>query len=106
MRDEIDLKEGSMYKSYPEILDILLVDRSSKKNIKWCTDNYLKNGISPSDYLTVSQLTQRKSSLIKPRILKSQAEQKRRSRFWERRQVLKLLESEKKSGNSLKTDTS
>lgn len=74
----IDFNEELMLKEYPEILDILLTDRSSKKHIKWCTDNYLKSGIKSSDFMDKNQLIHRKTSLIKPRVLKSALEQKRR----------------------------
>lgn len=31
-------------KEYPDVLDILLQDHSTKKNIVWGTDNYKING--------------------------------------------------------------
>ena len=61
-------------------MDILLYDFTSKKNIKWCTDNYKRAGIRSDDHMDKSYLIYRKESLIKPRILKSQTEQKKRSK--------------------------
>lgn len=75
----IDFNELEVIKKEPEIMDILLIDRSSKKNIKWCTDNYKRYGISSTDYIN-KDLFLKKSNLIKPRIIKSQAEQKKRSK--------------------------
>ena len=75
---EIDFNEKLVLIEHPDVLDILLSDKSSKKNIKWCTDNYLKAGIHSSDYMMRESIIYRKESLIRPRILKSQAEQKKR----------------------------
>lgn len=80
MEGIIDFDEVLMLKKYPFILDILLADKSSKKNIKWCTDNYQKYGINADDSMNSEQLIRRKKSLIKPRILKSETEQRRRIR--------------------------
>ena len=38
--NRIDIKENYIYKLDNELLEILLKDRSSKKNIIWATDNY------------------------------------------------------------------
>ena len=35
-----DINETSILKDYPEILDILLYDQTTKSNIIWATDNY------------------------------------------------------------------
>lgn len=64
-----------------DILNILLLDQSSKENIKWCTDNYKEHG---SGYLSDDQIKVdvflQKKNILKPRILKSKAEQRKRSR--------------------------
>ena len=75
---EIDFNEPLMLAEHPNILDVLLSDRSSKKNIKWCTDNYSRIGIHQNDYMVKESIIYRKESLIKPRILKSLTEQKKR----------------------------
>lgn len=80
MPDVIDFNEYRVAKLYPELMDILLYDFTSKKNIKWCTDNYKRAGIRPDGHMDKSYLIYRKESLIKPRILKSQTEQKKRSK--------------------------
>lgn len=75
----IDFNELEIIKKEPEIMKILLSDHSSKKNIKWCTNNYKKygKGYLSNDYIK-EELFLQKSNLIKPRILKSQTEQKKR----------------------------
>lgn len=75
---EIDFNEKLMLIEHPDIIDVLLSDRSSKKNIKWCTDNYSRAGIHSDDYMVKESIIFRKESLIRPRILKSQSEQKKR----------------------------
>ncbi|PKZ60229.1 hypothetical protein [Gardnerella leopoldii] len=35
-----NLDEQSLYKKYPQLLDILLIDRTTGNNILWATDNY------------------------------------------------------------------
>lgn len=40
MRTEIDILENEIIEKYPSILDILLSDRTTGKNIFWATDNY------------------------------------------------------------------
>lgn len=80
MPDVIDFNEYRVTKLYPELMDILLYDFTSKKNIKWCTDNYKRAGIKADDHMEKGCLIYRKDSLIKPRVLKSQTEQKKRSK--------------------------
>ncbi len=75
---EIDFNEKLMLIEHPDIIDVLLSDRSSKKNIKWCTDNYSRVGIHSGDFMVKESIIFRKESLIRPRILKSQVEQKKR----------------------------
>lgn len=74
----IDFNEELVLSTYPEILDILLLDRSSNKNVKWCTDNYHHAKIHSNDFMTKESLFYNGEPLIKPRILKSQTEQKKR----------------------------
>ena len=41
---EIDILENDINERCPEILDILLSDHTTKKNIFWATDNYKELG--------------------------------------------------------------
>ena len=45
MQKEIDVIEDDILKKYPLILEILLYDQTTKKNILWATDNYNYLGI-------------------------------------------------------------
>ena len=40
--ERVDVKENMIINLDPEILGILLIDRTTNKNIIWATDNYKK----------------------------------------------------------------
>lgn len=61
------------------ILDILLMDRTTKRNIIWGTDIYKRKGFCAKDVIKKEQLIG-KYNPIKPRIEKSKIEQIRRSK--------------------------
>lgn len=67
----IDIKEFQIPK---EILDILLLDRTTGKNILWGTDQY---GYNPKSSIQVEQIIS--GDVIKPRVLKSLDDQKSRT---------------------------
>ena len=75
-----DLNENKLLESYPEVLDILLYDNTTKKNIIWGTNNYKSHGIGyfENDHILVGQITGRHGSIIKPRVEKSKKEQQKR----------------------------
>lgn len=76
-----DINETNVLKDYPEILDILLYDQTTKSNIIWATDNYSKRGPKYQiDEKITSNLINSKFKIIKPRVEKSKAEQVKRSR--------------------------
>ncbi len=69
--------------SYPvaNVLNLLLQDKSTKKNIIWSTDTYEKHGDEFTDkaQMTASALL-RRTDIIRPRIQKSQEAQAKRTR--------------------------
>ena len=69
--------------SYPvaDVLDLLLQDKSTKKNIIWATDTYedLGEGFTDKVQMDAGALL-RRPDLIRPRIQKSQEEQTQRTR--------------------------
>lgn len=79
MSEELIIKK--IYTDYPEVLDILLYDNTTKKNIIWATDHYAKKGLgySITSEIKPCHLTG-KVRAIRPRIEKSKAEQVKRSR--------------------------
>ncbi len=78
--NSIDIKENYIYQLDKSILEILLKDHSSGKNILWATDMYAWRGVGyqPQDYITVKAITGLFGNVIKPRIKKSQKEQRQR----------------------------
>ena len=75
---DIDIRENYIKCLDAELLSILLKDRSSGKNIIWATDIYASKGASydSPEAITVKLITGRFGKIIRPRIDKSQKEQK------------------------------
>ena len=70
--NRIDIKENYIYKLDNELLEMLLKDHSSKKNIIWATDNYAHKGFGYqfSDEISIISITGHNGGVIKPRIQK------------------------------------
>lgn len=77
---EITQKINLVYNFDDEILDILLKDRNTNKNIIFATSNYEKSGYDKTMEIKVEFLKHRNRALIRPRIYKSKEEQKVRSK--------------------------
>lgn len=79
MDPTIDINE--LFNNNQALLEVLLFDNTTKKNIIWATDNYSNMGI---EYLSskpiLPNLLKTKTKLLKSRIEKSKAEQMRRSK--------------------------
>ena len=75
---DIDIRENYIKCLDTELLSILLKDRSSGKNIIWATDIYASKGAAydSTEPITVKLITGRFGKIIRPRIDKSQKEQK------------------------------
>lgn len=78
----IDFNENELFKVYPDILDILLLDFTTKRNIIWGSDNYRKRGPGyyEKDYIKPELITGKYINIIKPRVLKNKTEQIKRSK--------------------------
>ncbi|GAA5819184.1 MAG: restriction endonuclease subunit M [Methanobrevibacter sp. CfCl-M3] len=78
--EEVDVKENRLLRLDVELLEILISDNSSGRNIIWAVDDYKKygKGYSSRDVITTDKITGKNGEIIKPRIKKTQAEQKRR----------------------------
>lgn len=77
-----DLSETTLLEQNPKILDILLFDHTTKKNIIWATDNYKRKGKPYYKEMQIlpELITKKNSNLIKPRVDKSKTEQSKRSK--------------------------
>lgn len=82
MENQVDIKENYIRDLNPELLALLLIDRTTKKNIIWATNDYSRYGLSYnfSDGISLMAITGRRGSVIKPRIEKSKEEIQKRIR--------------------------
>ena len=81
-KENADIKENDILNIDPIVLSILLIDRTSNKNIIWATDNYKNNGIGYGENQTIeiNLITGKNGNIIKPRIEKNKKEQQVRAR--------------------------
>lgn len=79
---QIDIRESDILSLDRELLEILIIDRSSNNNILWATDNYEELGdqFSPESPITIESITGEYSSVVQPRIKKSREVQESRSK--------------------------
>ncbi|HFI0041551.1 TPA: restriction endonuclease [Streptococcus suis] len=79
----IDISEDKLIRDYPDILNILLQDRTTRKKIIWATNSYeyLGEGFLASDQISESRITGAFCNLIMPRVVKSKEEQKSRTKL-------------------------
>lgn len=79
---KVDIKENEILNSDPKLLEILLKDNSSGKNIIWATNDYASNGegFSADDQILPDLITGENGELIKPRTEKTKEEKLARIR--------------------------
>lgn len=82
MIHNIDIQENEIFKKNPNILSLLLKDKSTKQNIVWATDMYKNRSelYLPNKYITPKLITGRNKKVIRPRVLKSTTEKAKRTR--------------------------
>lgn len=82
LNTEIDIKENEILEQYPEVLQILLKDHTTQKNIFWATDNYehLEKGYQYTDPILMELITGENGNIIMPRVQKSKTLQQARSK--------------------------
>lgn len=76
---EIDIVEQRIKDLSPALLKILLSDKTTKKSIRWGTDNYNEYGTEyyTDQEITPDLITGDMTVTIQPRVAKSEAEQNR-----------------------------
>ena len=82
MLDSIDILEDQLLQVEPGLLETLLFDHTTRKNIFWATDCYTDygKGYEWNGCITTKTITGKHGCVIVPRALKSRDEQLRRSR--------------------------
>ncbi len=80
-KSNIDILENTL-RQIGNLLDILLIDRTKKKNIIWATDSYEERGKEylPKKYIAPKLVTGKFGLLIQPRASKSLEEQRKRTK--------------------------
>lgn len=80
--EKVDVKENTVIKLDDSLLSIILYDNTSQKNLIWATNTYSSRGkgYQFDDEITVEKISGKLGQVIKPRIRKSQLEQKTRSK--------------------------
>ena len=78
----IDIIEQELTNHFKDLLDILLFDRTTRKNICWATDYYISYGVEyiPQEPITKELITGPNSHLLKPRALRSLDEKNLRTK--------------------------
>lgn len=79
----LEFKDRIVIREVPELIELLLKDRTTRKNIIWATDSYTKLGdqYNPTDQIKPHLVTNGAGHLIKPRSEKAIDEQKERTKI-------------------------
>ncbi|MDA3890068.1 MAG: restriction endonuclease subunit M [Salinivirgaceae bacterium] len=82
MQTEIVILENEIHKQYPDVLNILLKDHTTQKNIFWATDNYEQLGESYhfEAQILPELITGENGNIIMPRVQKDKLLQQTRSK--------------------------
>ena len=78
----VDILENEIIKQYPDVLDILLRDNTTQKNILWATHNYehLGDNCHSQSQISPELITGKNGNVIMPRVEKSELLKKSRSK--------------------------
>lgn len=82
MLKEVDILENEIREEFPEVLEIILRDHTTQKNIFWATNNYqfLGKGYEYSSSILPELITGENGSIIMPRVKKDNDLQQTRVR--------------------------
>lgn len=82
MQAEVDILENDILEQYPEVLEILLRDHTTQKNIFWATENYQELGTAYNSNAEIlpELITGINGNIIMPRVKKDKVLQQSRVR--------------------------
>ncbi len=82
MSNEVDILENDIREQYPDVLEVLLRDHTTQKNIFWATDNYndLGKGYEYNSQIFSELITRERGNIIMPRVKKNKDLQQMRVR--------------------------
>ena len=80
--ETIDIRESNIMSMDQSLMSILLMDRTTGKNIIWATDDYISlgDGYAAQDEISIPSITGDHEGLIQPRIAKALESQSSRTR--------------------------
>jgi hypothetical protein len=80
--ENIDILENEIIQKYPGVLELLLIDQTTKKNIFWATENYqhLGNAYHFNSNILPENITGGNGNIIMPRVKKHKTLQVARSK--------------------------
>ena len=78
----LDIYKNEINSIHPAVLDILLKDRTTQKNIIWASVDYTLHGTdyASGDEIKAALITNNRSNIIQPRVLKAQSQREGRTR--------------------------
>ncbi len=78
----IDIIEQELVNLSEKLFNVLLMDRTTKKNICWATDHYINlgNAYYPQEPITKDLVTGRNTNIVRPRVAKVIEEQAKRTK--------------------------
>ncbi|MCR4613112.1 MAG: restriction endonuclease subunit M [Bacteroidaceae bacterium] len=79
---DIDIRENELWQTMPEVLEVLLRDHTTQRNILWCTHDYesLGDGYGYAQEILPQLITGERGDIIRPRVLKSKEQQTDRAK--------------------------
>lgn len=82
MNSDIDVSETLWFHQNSTLMELLLKDHTTQKNIFWATDSYASkgDGYKFNDEITIERITGENEGIIRPRCVKSKEEQTQRTK--------------------------
>ena len=82
MTNDVDISENTLLERHPKVLEILLQDHTTHKNIFWATDSYAEKGkgFRFEDEIEIEHITGKNGRVIQPRSVKDLQIQNQRVR--------------------------
>ena len=82
MLKTVDISEDTLLQLSGEVLNLLLKDHTTQRNIFWATDSYAikGEGYAFNDFITIERITSKNGFVIRPRSIKTKREQTERTK--------------------------
>ena len=82
MHENIDINETTVLRQDAALMEKLLKDHTTQRNIFWATDSYtsLGEGYAFADEITIEKITGEHEGVVRPRCMKSHEEQTQRTK--------------------------